>query len=160
MFTYIFCDIDGVLTNGGYIYDHNGNISKSFHTRDIHCIKRLIQIGFKVNLITGASDKCTIERADSANIPIIYNCSNKLDYINSYYINNYLCTWDEILYIGDGVNDLPCMDRSKYVACPKDASPYVKELEGICISDFCGGSGCVEDILYKYSKALKFNIYD
>lgn len=160
MFTHIFCDVDGVLTDGGYICDSRGDISKSFHTRDIHCLKKMIEKGFKVNIITGSNDDCTIKKAEMSNIPIIINCSNKYEYIDNYFIKNYLCTWDEILYIGDGVNDLECMNKCKYVACPQDASPYILDIEGINISKRCGGKGCVEDIIYYYSSRLKFNLHD
>ena len=100
MISYIFCDVDGILTDGGYIVDHQGNISKRFHTRD------------------------------------------------------------NILFIGDGINDLKCMSKCKIKSCPKDASKFILNMEDILISDVCGGHGCVEDIVYKLSDDLRILIND
>ena len=129
MISYIFCDVDGILTDGGYIVDHQGNISKRFHTRDI-------------------------------GIYLIYNCLDKNDYIEEYFINKSLCSWDNILFIGDGINDLKCMSKCKIKSCPKDASKFILNMEDILISDVCGGHGCVEDIVYRLSDDLRILIND
>lgn len=77
MFSYIFCDVDGVLTDGGYLIDHQGNISKSFHTRDMHMLSLLSQKGYKVFCITGSNDECTLKKMEIMNIQLIQNCSDK-----------------------------------------------------------------------------------
>ena len=160
MISYIFCDVDGILTDGGYIVDHQGNISKRFHTRDIDCLSRLVKKGYKVFCITSSNDNCTIKKMETVGIYLIYNCLDKNDYIEEYFINKSLCSWDNILFIGDGINDLKCMSKCKIKSCPKDASKFILNMEDILISDVCGGHGCVEDIVYRLSDDLRILIND
>ncbi len=49
-------DVDGVLTDGGIVYDANGLESKRFHVRDGHGIKMLDRAGVRVGIITGRTD--------------------------------------------------------------------------------------------------------
>lgn len=64
------------------------------------------------------------------------------------FIEKFSCNWDEILFIGDGINDIECLKNSKYKACPSGSSPFVLDIDGIFISKIEGGRGCVEDIVY------------
>ena len=50
--TAVVSDIDGVLTNGEIIYSSNGEELKSFNVKDGSSIKRLHEIGIKVNIIS------------------------------------------------------------------------------------------------------------
>jgi 3-deoxy-D-manno-octulosonate 8-phosphate phosphatase (KDO 8-P phosphatase) len=49
----IICDVDGVLTNGGIIYDNNGNEIKIFNVKDGFIINHLKKAGILVGAITG-----------------------------------------------------------------------------------------------------------
>jgi YrbI family 3-deoxy-D-manno-octulosonate 8-phosphate phosphatase len=158
MFNHIFCDVDGVLTDGGYLIDHLGNVSKSFNTRDMHILSVLSQKGYKVFCITGSDDKCTLKKMEMMNLHLIQNCSDKKAYIKSMFIEKFSCSWDEILFIGDGINDIDCLCLAKYKACPLDSSPFVLNIDGINISNACGGHGCVEDIVYNLFNNNGINI--
>ncbi|HMM38182.1 MAG TPA: HAD-IIIA family hydrolase [Desulfovibrio sp.] len=46
-------DVDGVLTDGGLYYDHEGNVSKRFHVQDGLGIKLAQAVGLEVAVITG-----------------------------------------------------------------------------------------------------------
>ena len=50
---FILSDVDGVLTDGGIIYDNQGIETKRFHTRDGLGIKLWTQAGFRFGLLTG-----------------------------------------------------------------------------------------------------------
>lgn len=158
MFSYIFCDVDGVLTNGGYLIDHLGNISKSFHTRDMHILSMLSKKGYKVFCITGSDDNCTIKKMEMMNLQLIQNCSDKKKYISNMFIEKFSCSWDEILFIGDGINDIECLGSAKYKACPADSSPFVLDIDNIFISKVRGGHGCVEDIVHNLFQNNRIDI--
>lgn len=51
----LLCDVDGVLTDGGIIYDNEGIESKRFHIRDGLGIKLWQKVGHRFGLITGRS---------------------------------------------------------------------------------------------------------
>ena len=51
---YIFCDIDGVLTNGVKFYGIDGmSHYKTFYDKDFTALKELAAFGFKIVFITG-----------------------------------------------------------------------------------------------------------
>jgi 3-deoxy-D-manno-octulosonate 8-phosphate phosphatase (KDO 8-P phosphatase) len=56
-------DVDGVLTDGGIIFDANGLESKRFHVRDGHGIKMLDRAGVRVGIITGRTSEVVEVRA-------------------------------------------------------------------------------------------------
>jgi len=49
----ILFDIDGVLTDGGIIYDNTGLEYKKYNVKDGQIISHLKRLGFKIGAITG-----------------------------------------------------------------------------------------------------------
>lgn len=61
--------------------------------------------------------------------------------------------WEDVLYMGDDLPDLPVLQKVGLACCPADA---VEEVKKICtyISPINGGYGCVRDVI---EKTLKLN---
>ena len=53
---------------------------------------------------------------------------------------------EQLGYIGDDLNDLPAMSLAGFVGCPKDSCKEILERADY-VSDYCGGSGAVRDII-------------
>lgn len=49
----LILDVDGVLTDGGLYYDHEGNVTKRFHVQDGLGIKIAQSLGLNLAVITG-----------------------------------------------------------------------------------------------------------
>ena len=49
----LLLDVDGVMTDGGIIYDGTGLETKVFNVKDGHGIKMLQRQGIEVGIITG-----------------------------------------------------------------------------------------------------------
>ena len=72
-------DVDGVLTDGGLYFDHNGNESKRFHAQDGHGIKILQSIDIDIMIISGRYSKCVKQRGEELGIHrIIQGSRDKL----------------------------------------------------------------------------------
>ena len=56
-------DVDGVLTDGGLYYDHEGNEHKKFFAQDGHGIKIVQSIGIEIMIISGRQAACVDHRA-------------------------------------------------------------------------------------------------
>src|SRR4030065_1565812 len=56
-------DVDGVLTDGGILYDGNGVEAKRFHVRDGHGIKMMQRAGIEGGIITGRKAEAARIRA-------------------------------------------------------------------------------------------------
>lgn len=65
-------DVDGVLTDGRIQYLSNGTAMLSFHVHDGAAIKRLLENGFEVALITGRESPMVTERARELGIRHVF----------------------------------------------------------------------------------------
>jgi hypothetical protein len=64
-------DVDGVLTDGGILFDAAGVETKRFHVRDGHGIKMLQRAGVAVGIITGRTSEVVGIRARELGIDIV-----------------------------------------------------------------------------------------
>ncbi|MBA4358586.1 MAG: phenylphosphate carboxylase subunit delta [Desulfovibrio sp.] len=58
----LILDVDGVLTDGGLYYDHQGNVSKRFHVQDGLGIKIAQSLGLGIAVITGLNQGAVEKR--------------------------------------------------------------------------------------------------
>src|ERR1700760_1893074 len=75
----ILSDVDGVLTNGGILFDNQGIESKQFHIRDGLGIRLWQRAGYKFGLVTGRSSHIVKMRAAELGVEIVrQTAENKL----------------------------------------------------------------------------------
>ena len=67
----LLLDVDGVLTDGGIVYDDGGREIKRFHVRDGHGIKMLQRAGVAVGIITGRTSGVVAVRAKELGITLV-----------------------------------------------------------------------------------------
>lgn len=143
--TFIF-DVDGVLTDGKILIHTDGELLRSFDTKDGYAMKCALVKGFKIAIITGGRNKAVQERFQELGIFDIYlNAHHKIEAYQDL-IDNYELNPKEILYIGDDVPDIPVMEKVGVGCCPSDAATDVKEIADY-ISPKKGGAGCVREII-------------
>src|SRR3990172_4000157 len=65
-------DCDGVLTDGGIIYDYEGKEIKVFNVRDGHGIKLLKRAGIDCAIITARSSGALKKRGEELSITMLY----------------------------------------------------------------------------------------
>ena len=54
---------------------------------------------------------------------------------------------DEILYIGDDVNDKLCLEFVKTKITVPNANKKIKEIEDVQITEACGGDGAFREVV-------------
>ncbi len=139
-------DVDGVLTDGGIVYDGGGREIKRFHVRDGHGIKMLQRAGVEVGIITGRTSEVVAFRARELGVTLVRQ--GTWDKVSA---------WREILaekgflpeetaYVGDDIVDVPLMRQVGFAAAVADAESYV-----LAAADFVsarpGGQGAVREII-------------
>jgi len=125
--TFIF-DVDGVLTDGKILINSDGELLRSFDTKDGYAIKCALVKGFKVAIITGGRNEAVRERFEELGIFDIYlGAHHKLEAYQDL-LDNYELNPEEILYIGDDVPDIPVMEKVGLGCCPADAVSDVKAI--------------------------------
>jgi 3-deoxy-D-manno-octulosonate 8-phosphate phosphatase (KDO 8-P phosphatase) len=141
----LILDVDGVLTDGSIILDNNGNELKSFHVRDGHGIKMLIQSGIRVALITGRTSEVVSRRASELGITDLFQkCyDKKIPY--GKLAKKYLLDHDHIAYAGDDVVDIPVFRMCGLPITVADADHEVKKAARM-VTHKAGGKGAVREI--------------
>lgn len=146
---YLIMDVDGTLTDGKIYMSATGEMIKAFNIKDGYGIHDLlIPSGVIPVIITGRESAILEKRCKELGVNMVFqNISNKLALLKSVAIFNNL---ENVAYIGDDDNDLPCMMEIKkaggIIGCPGDASKKIKKVVNF-VSSMDGGAGAVRDFI-------------
>lgn len=141
----LLLDVDGVMTDGGIIYDGNGLETKVFNVKDGHGIKMLQRHGIAVGIITGRTSKVVDIRAAELGIELVYQ--GALKKLESYVDVKLRTGLDDsqIAYVGDDVIDVPVMRRVAFAAAPSDGLPEARNVADY-VTSCAGGRGAVREV--------------
>ncbi len=148
-----FFDVDGVLTDGTLIISSDGALLRTMHARDGMAMRIALDQGYQIVIITGGKSEGVVQRLRGLgvrNIHIgIHDKKAKLEELL------YEFDWkkEEMLYVGDDINDYEIMQEMGLACCPSDAAEEIKRIADY-ISPIKGGRGCVRDVI---EKVLKLN---
>lgn len=141
----IITDCDGVLTDGGMYYSDNGDELKKFNTKDGMGLRLAQENGIKVGIITGEDSKLVKRRAKKLNLDFVYlGIKNKLDVLDAI-CKEYSFTYDNIVYIGDDLNDLEVIKKVGHSFAVNDANPTIKKYAKKT-TESKGGEGAVREV--------------
>jgi len=150
--TFIF-DIDGVLTDGTLLVLGDGLQARQMHVKDGFGMQMAMKQGYRVFIVSGGVSEESKKRLEYLGIKEIHlGVGDKINFIEGLLKSNKI-KWDEVLYMGDDLPDLPIMSKVGLSACPADAVSEVKNVVKY-ISPVNGGWGCVRDVI---EKVLKVN---
>ncbi|MGD0338438.1 MAG: HAD hydrolase family protein [Bacteroidota bacterium] len=153
----VLLDVDGVLTDGRVVIGNVGlaiTETKFFDSHDGFGIRRAIESGLRVGIITGRRSELVEARARELGITDIYQGVE--DKTKAYTdLKNYAkLRDDEICYMGDDVPDLPLLGTVGFSAAPSDAVAEVQS-EVDFVTHNAGGRGAVREILDMILRAQK-----
>lgn len=140
----IICDVDGVLTDGGIIYDNAGNEYKKFFVKDGQIIKHVSAAGILIGAITGRESevvkfRCTEMKFDFHHHGIKDKYATYLEIRDQFQLKD-----EEIAYLGDDIIDLPILKKCGLSITPADAISYVKQNSDIT-TEAAGGKGVLRE---------------
>ena len=144
-------DVDGTLTDGKVYIGSNGELMKAFSIKDGYGIRNiLIPAGIRPVIITGRKSDILEYRCSELGITDIYqNIDDKFTTLEEV-CHEYDISLSEVAYIGDDMNDMPCMkkliEQKGIVGCPADAVESVKSISTY-ISEKKGGEGAVRNFI-------------
>ncbi len=145
-------DVDGVMTDGGLYYTDEGRILRKYNVKDGVGIKRAMEAGVHIAIISAGISGSVSERAETLGIDHVFTgVDDKLSVLTE------LCAdldigLDEAAHIGDDLNDIPLMEA---VGCPitvADAQPEAWEA-ALIITERNGGRGAIREICDALVKA-------
>ncbi|MDO4801166.1 MAG: HAD-IIIA family hydrolase [Prevotellaceae bacterium] len=151
MIKYLIMDVDGTLTDGMIYMDEDGEMMKAFNIKDGYGIAVMLpQRGITPVVITGRWSEIVTERCKELKIKHCFqDVKDKLETLHKF-LSKQGGTLSECAYIGDDLNDMPCMKCVKesggITACPSDAVEDVKRFVDF-VSTNKGGCGAVRDFI-------------
>lgn len=145
-------DVDGVLTDCRLWMDSDGEWKRIYSVRDGVGIKRLIESGYKLAIITGAKAKDV--QARSKMLGIHYFFEGALDKVPSFLELQKVSGFStaEMAYMGDDIFDIPLLEQVGFAATVPEAVDEVIQ-SAHYVTKRPGGNGAVREVcdyIYKY----------
>ena len=98
-----------------------------------------------------------MSRGKKLGVDVINNTKNKLNSLTNY-CKDIRCTLDEVLYVGNDINDYEVMTHCGLKFCPSDSHPTIKNIaETLNVK---GGDGVVREILENHFNLNMVEIYN
>jgi 3-deoxy-D-manno-octulosonate 8-phosphate phosphatase (KDO 8-P phosphatase) len=146
-------DVDGVLTDGNLLLLENGEMARRMNIKDGYALQLAIKKGYEIIIISGAESLAVKNRLQKLGITNIFQgVKNKLGLLSTFMAENNF-SWEQVLFMGDDMPDLLCMQKVSLACAPADAATEIKNVAHY-ISHLNGGMGCVRDVI---EKVLKLN---
>ena len=141
----LILDVDGVLTDGRIIMDHEGREIKAFHVRDGHGLRLLREAGIEVAILTGRSSPVVQKRADD--LGILWVRQGVHDKVGAYQeiAREAGITDEEACFVGDDLIDIPLLKRVGIPIVVGDGAPEAKRFARY-VTRSCGGKGAVREV--------------
>ncbi len=141
----LITDIDGVLTDGGIIYDDLGTEYKKYNVKDGYIVQHLRKAKILVGAITGRASQVVENRCEELKFDFHYHGikdkGKKLEEL----LETMEVSFEEVAFIGDDLIDLPILTKVGLAISPVDALPYVKA-QVHYVSPFSGGKGVFREV--------------
>ena len=138
-------DVDGVFTDGRFYLSDEGIESKSFHTQDGYGIRRLLDAGVSVAVISGRKSGAVEKRMSELGVQhLVQGCGDKVAALNTI-IAELDISATECAYVGDDIPDLPLLDHVGFAIAVANAVPALHQQCDYSTSAR-GGQGAVREI--------------
>jgi 3-deoxy-D-manno-octulosonate 8-phosphate phosphatase (KDO 8-P phosphatase) len=150
-------DVDGTLTDGKMYYTENGKYIKVFGPDDHDALKEASKF-MKIQFISADKKGFSISKRrifDEMNFPLALvseKAKERWEWIKKTYPK------EEIVFVGDGINDYECLRNAKYSACPVDSLDHIKDSSDY-VSARRGGDRFVADVIIELSRAFDLKMF-
>lgn len=142
----ILSDVDGVLTDGGILYDNQGIEIKQFHVRDGLGIKFWQQMGYRFGVITARTSQIVRMRMSELGVEIVRQGSDDKLSAASEIVEDLGLTMAEVCYIGDDLGDLKLMRHVGLAASVADGVAEVRAAAHL-VTQAEGGAGAIRELI-------------
>jgi 3-deoxy-D-manno-octulosonate 8-phosphate phosphatase (KDO 8-P phosphatase) len=148
---YFVMDVDGTLTDGKIYMGANGEVMKAFDIKDGYGIHEMLpKLGITPVILTGRTSEIVENRCAELGIKYLFQgVSDKVACLKAF-LKEVSGSLSEVAYIGDDLNDMPCMKVIKksggMVACPSNAIGLIRDFADF-VAGTKGGEGAVRDCI-------------
>ncbi len=138
-------DVDGVFTDGRFYLSDEGVETKAFHTQDGYGVRRLIESGVTVAVISGRKSGAVEKRMAELDVShVILGCKDKVAALDELAATLDVAVSD-CAYVGDDLPDLPLLEHVGFSVAVANS---VAELQQRCdyVTTRPGGAGAVREV--------------
>ena len=155
-FKVLILDVDGVQTDGKLFYGSQNMQFKVFNSRDGIAIKRCINNGIKVAMLSNTKSTDIVEsRCKTLGVNLFYaGLDSKVAKLKEW-IKLYNWNFSDIAYIGDDLNDIEVLKLVGLSVVPSDACNEAKSVAKEVLTSK-GGNGVVREFVDKYLNQENF----
>ena len=143
--SWMFFDVDGILTDGSLYFSDKGESIKRFNVLDGYGIKNLFNCGVDVGLISSRDHVATRIRAKELGIEtLMLKVVNKVEAFESWVVKNNIDPM-QCGHMGDDIPDLGLFSKVGFSASVPNACDEIK-FAADWISTKHGGNGAVREL--------------
>tara|TARA_B100001027_G_C16242525_1_gene320136 strand:- start:896 stop:1372 length:477 start_codon:yes stop_codon:yes gene_type:complete len=140
----IIYDFDGVMTNNMLYLDQDSNEMVQLSRADGLGISEIKKLGFEQMIISTEKNPIVSVRANKLNIDCFQGVESKKSFLLKNIKKKF--KFENILFVGNDINDEEAMKISGKAICPSDAHIKIKEISDLVLQTK-GGYGVVRELL-------------
>ncbi|MBT8082447.1 MAG: HAD hydrolase family protein [Gammaproteobacteria bacterium] len=138
-------DVDGVFTDGRFYLSDDGIETKAFHTQDGYGIRRLIDSGIEVAVISGRNSGAVEKRMEELGVAhVVLGCKDKVAAMDDLAASLGIEVRD-CAFVGDDMPDLALLGHVGFSVAVANAVQVVQERCDY-ITRKPGGAGAVREV--------------
>ena len=138
-------DVDGVFTDGRFYLSDEGVETKAFSTQDGFGVRRLLDAGLEVAVISGRNSGAVERRMAELGVPhVIQGCKDKVGAFNDLTAALGIPA-EACAFVGDDIPDLPLLTTVGYPVAVANAVGAVREACDYT-TRAAGGYGAVREV--------------
>lgn len=141
----IVYDFDGVMTDNKALIFSDGSEAVYVNRADGLAISQLSKAGYHQIIITTETNEIVRKRAEKLGIPIYVGVIDKLACLKEL-IDGQNISKEEVMYIGNDINDLEVMSFVGLPISPNDAHHSIKKISKF-VTKKSGGDGVIREVL-------------
>ncbi len=145
-------DFDGVFTNNMVYVLQDGSEAVRCNRSDGIGLQKLKKLGIETVIISTESNPVVSARAAKLKIRCFQNCEDKRDTLKSV-AQEIGISLDQVAFVGNDVNDQPCLNHVGLPIVVNDAHPDVVSIARYQTRS-AGGSGAVREVCDLFEEAL------
>ena len=143
----VVSDFDGVFTDGSIYISEKNEVQKKLNFKDIMGVSILVKAGIDFAIISGEKSNILDYFKEKFNLKEIHGGIRQKGFVLSDIMERYGLKSDEVLYIGDDINDISAMELVDYRIAPKNVNPIVTvKVSNLQITESYGGNGAIREI--------------
>jgi 3-deoxy-D-manno-octulosonate 8-phosphate phosphatase (KDO 8-P phosphatase) len=150
----IVLEFECVLTDNKVLLNEHGEEFVSCSRGDGIAFDALKKLEIETIILSTEKNKVVSSRAKKIQIKAIQGVSNKKDKLQGLIKDNQL-NKDEVMFVGNDINDINAMSLCGLTFCPSDSHELVRRTAKITLKTK-GGDGIMREILEKH---FKINLY-